>query len=117
NPGSFTRRRSICEHQKGFVFMNVIVLALVAVNDDEPQALALYLDVIGRLIAAAGARMISRFPVTKVGIGRIPAPLVILVEYPDRKAVDLVIQSDVYKAIGPIRDRAFSSFNMAIVAP
>lgn len=96
--------------------MSVKVIALVTINDDEPMALASYLAATGPLLEAVGAKMIQRFLVQEAVVGNKPAQSVMIVEYPNRQAVDAVFNSQVYKDIVPIRDRAFSTYNVSVAS-
>jgi uncharacterized protein (DUF1330 family) len=49
-------------------------------------------------------------------MGPAPAETVVMVEYPNRAAVDLVFGSADYASIIPVRDRAFLSYKISIVA-
>jgi uncharacterized protein (DUF1330 family) len=49
-------------------------------------------------------------------VGDRPAQTMIIVEYPDRNAVDRVFNSAEYRAIIPLRDRAFSKYQVSVVA-
>jgi uncharacterized protein (DUF1330 family) len=95
--------------------MTVLVVALVTVAEDAPSALATYFRVTEPLLARAGARIIQRFEINEVVVGRPPARYVVIVEYPDRAAVDVVFESPEYKAIVPIRDAAFLDYHVSIV--
>jgi uncharacterized protein (DUF1330 family) len=95
--------------------MVVTVVALVTVREDRPVDLAAYLEATTPLLAKAGARIVKRFKVNEVVAGRNPAQTVVIVEYPDRAAVDLVFGSLEYQRIIPYRDRAFSDYHVSVV--
>lgn len=95
--------------------MPIQVLALVTVNDDEPAALAKYLEATGPLLERAGGQIVQRFNVNQVVVGNRPAKSVIIVEYPSMEAVDMVFQSDEYKQIIPYRDKAFKDYHVSVV--
>jgi uncharacterized protein (DUF1330 family) len=63
----------------------------------------------------ADAKVIQRFKTNKVAIDGPPARIIILMEYPDQKALDLVYQSKEYRAAKSIRDIAFSSHVVCVV--
>jgi uncharacterized protein (DUF1330 family) len=96
--------------------MSVKVIALVTINEDQPMALAMYLAATGPLLDAVGAKILTRFRVQEAVVGQKPAQSVMIVEYPDRAAVDGVFGSQVYQDIIPIRDTAFSTYNVSIAA-
>lgn len=95
--------------------MTTTVLAMVTINEDEPQALARYLEVTGRLMKRANANIVQRFQVNEVVIGE-ASKTIIIVEYPNRDAINLVFQSEEYKALKPTRDKAFSSYDISVVS-
>ncbi len=95
--------------------MVVTVVALVTVREDCPVDLAAYLEATAPLLERAGARIIQRFKVSEVVAGRRPAQTVVIVEYPDRAAVDMVFGSAEYRRIIPYRDRAFSDYHVRVV--
>jgi uncharacterized protein (DUF1330 family) len=96
--------------------MAIQVIALVTVNDDEPQALAAYIAATFPLMEKAGGKILRRFTVNEVVVGHKPAKSVMIIEYPSREAVDLVFESETYRNIIPIRDIAFLDYNVSIVS-
>lgn len=95
--------------------MTVNVVALLTTNDNEPQALAHYFSVALPLLEKVGAKILQRYAVSEVVIGREPAKSVLIVEYPDRAAVDAVFASADYEALKPIRDRAFLEYSVSVI--
>ena len=95
--------------------MTVQVIALVTINEDEPIALAKYLETTAPLLEEAGARIVQRFDIGEAVVGGVPAQTVIVVDYPDRDAVDRVFQSDVYRDVRPYRDKAFRDYKVSVV--
>lgn len=93
----------------------VLVLAFVTVVEDAPDALAGYFKVTDPLLKRAGAKIVRRFSISDVILGRSPATTVVMVEYPSREAVDSVFGSPEYASISEVRDRAFSSYAITIV--
>ena len=92
----------------------VKVFALVTFNEDQAQALARYLEITEPLLQRAGAKIIERFSLEDDVIGKRPAKSVIIVEYPNRQAVDTVFSSPEYQAAIPFRDLAFSTYSVHI---
>jgi uncharacterized protein (DUF1330 family) len=92
-----------------------MVIALVTVCDECPAELAAYFKATTPLLERVGARIVQRFAINEVVVGRRPARSVVLVEYPDRAAVDAVFESPEYKAIIPIRDLAFLDYHVSIL--
>lgn len=96
--------------------MSVKVIALVTINEDEPMALASYLAATGPLLEAVGGKIIQRFTVQETVVGNKPAQHVMIVDYPNRQAVDAVFGSQIYQDIVPIRDRAFLTYDVSVVS-
>ena len=94
--------------------MTVTVLAMVTLAENQGAALARYLEVTAPLLERANAKVIKMFDLSEAVVGDRPAKRMILVEYPDRAAVDLVFNSQEYKDLVPIRDAAFSSYDISI---
>ena len=94
--------------------MTVTVIALLSVNEDEPAALAEYFRLTGPLLDRAGARITRRFTLAEAVVGQRPAQMAVMVDYPDRAAVDMVFQSPEYAAAIPSRDRAFLRYDISI---
>lgn len=95
--------------------MSATVVALVTVNEDEPQALAAYLDATTPLLERVGAKIRQRFTLTEVVVGEPTPQTMIVVEYPSKDAVFEVFRSDVYRDIIPVRDQAFSTYSVSVV--
>lgn len=95
--------------------MTVHVIALVTVNEANPHALARYLEATMPLLDSVGARIVQRFEIGEAVVGDVPAQMVMVVEYPDRAAVDQVFQSDTYRDIRAVRDQAFLTYKVSLV--
>lgn len=93
----------------------VTVLAFVTVAEDAPEALAAYFKITGPLLDRAGARIVKRFSINDVVIGRRPAQTVVMVEYPSREAVDLVFESAEYASAIKHRASAFLDYSIVVV--
>ncbi|KPP88639.1 MAG: hypothetical protein HLUCCA08_17785 [Rhodobacteraceae bacterium HLUCCA08] len=95
--------------------MTATVIALVTLREDQQLALSEYLRVTEPLLKKAGGRVVKRFEINEVIVGHRPARSVVIVEYPDRAAVDSVFESPEYKGIIPVRDIAFADYHVSIV--
>jgi uncharacterized protein (DUF1330 family) len=94
--------------------MTVTVLAMITIAEGETMALSRYLEVTEPLLKRVNAKVINRFTINESVVGHRPAKTMVIVEYPNRTGVDLVFQSDDYKALLPTRDLAFSSYDISI---
>lgn len=89
-------------------------MALVTFDEEAPQALAEYLRGMAPLLERAGARLIRRIAVNRMMLGPRPAQSVLLVEYPNRAAVDLVLKSPDYRRLATTRQKAFLEYEISI---
>ena len=91
------------------------VVASMAFNPQEPEALQTYFDVAMPLLEKVGAKVAQKIEVGDPVIGEKASEIVMLVDYPSYDAIDSVFESDEYKAVIPIRDKAFLKYNVCIV--
>lgn len=94
--------------------MAVTVVALLSVNESEPLALGEYFRITTPLLERAKARIVKRFLLNEAIVGRTPAQMAVIVEYPDRAAVDLVFKSAEYRSAIPHRDKAFLKYEISV---
>lgn len=95
--------------------MSVKVIALVTINENEPLALAKYLETTTPLLEEVGAKIVQRFEIGEPVVGGVLAQTVIVVEYPDRSAIDQVFQSDAYQKVRQYREMAFHDYKVSVV--
>lgn len=93
----------------------VTVLAFVTIAEDAPDALAAYFQITDPLLKQVGARIVKRFAINDVVIGKKPSQTVVMVEYPSRDAVDRVFGSPEYAAAIKYRDRAFLDYAITVI--
>lgn len=94
--------------------MSVTVLAIVTFAENQRAALSHYLEVTTPLLERANANVTKMFDLNKAVVGHQPAKRIIIVEYPNRAAVDVVFNSSEYIALIPTRDIAFTSYDISI---
>jgi uncharacterized protein (DUF1330 family) len=94
--------------------MPLTVLALTTLRPGGEAALARYMEVVGPLVAAAGARLLARHTVQDTLAGTAPQ-VVTLVEYPDRAALGLVFDHPDYHALKAIKDQAFARYDVCVL--
>lgn len=94
--------------------MTVTVVALLSINEAEPAALGEYFRITTPLLDRAKARIVRRFTLNEALVGKRPAQMAVIVEYPDRAAVDMVFQSDAYRSAIPYRDKAFLKYEVSV---
>lgn len=91
------------------------VLAILRTNPGQPRALATYLASALPLIEAAGGKVSKQMELGEQLIGKEGISMALLVDYPNREAVDAVFSSPDYKSLIPVREQAFLSYNVSIV--
>lgn len=90
---------------------------LIVTADPAPEgaaAMSSYTFAVHELFAVAGGKVIRRGQIGQTLAGRFPA-LFLLMEFPTRRAILEVFDSDAYQAILAARERAFSHVNIAIL--
>ena len=95
--------------------MTVKVIALLTIREDEPKALAEYLDRAEPILSRSGARIAARYAVTDTLVGDPTVKTMVVVEYPSREAVRDALESPEYAALKPLRDRAFAHYQISVV--
>ncbi|WP_300029774.1 DUF1330 domain-containing protein [uncultured Roseobacter sp.] len=95
--------------------MTVTLMALLSVDEDAQEDLAIYMRATSPLLKRAGAVIRQRFRVNSVVVGNQPARSVVIVDYPDQRAVDSVFQSPEYAAVKENRDRAFPFYQITVL--
>lgn len=94
--------------------MPLTVLALTSLRPGGDAALSQYLVVVGPLMQAAGARVLSRHAVQETLAGAAPE-FVSLVEYPDRAALAAVFDHPDYRALQAVKDQAFTRYEVCVL--
>lgn len=94
--------------------MPVTVIAMVTFAEDEIDALRQYLEVTRPLLDRANAKIVKQFTLNEVVVGHRPAKRILIVDYPDREAVDRVFKSREYQELILIRDKAFTTYEISI---
>ncbi len=95
--------------------MAVKVMATIQINPDAPDALQTYFETTSPLLENVGARVVERFALGEPIVGESLGESLMIVEYPDLLAVDGVFGSEAYKAIIPVRDKAFLKYNICVL--
>ncbi len=91
------------------------VIALVTINEEQPLALAKYLELTEPVLERVGANIIQRYMLDEEVVSHRPAKTIIVVDYPSRDAIDEVFSSREYEPAIPFRDVAFSTYSVHAV--
>ena len=96
--------------------MSTFVITCATINQDDPTAYSDYLSVAMPLLEKVGARIFQQFDTAGTVADDQPTERIVVVQYPDIDAVHSLYESDEYRTrVIPIRNKAFSSFNLSIV--
>ncbi|MEL6410426.1 MAG: DUF1330 domain-containing protein [Pseudomonadota bacterium] len=88
---------------------------MTSLRSGEQMALDTYLSVVGPLMEKAGARLINRYEVSESLSGSEAPQFVSLVEYPDAEAIRMVFEDPDYLALEPVRETAFSCYEVCVL--
>lgn len=94
--------------------MSAIMIALNTPNPDEAEAMTTYAQGAMPLIKASGGKPVGKFKCAEAITGSGFPQLVLVVEFPSKDAIKALFESAEYKALIPVRDKAFTSFNVCI---
>ena len=83
-------------------------------NPDEKTALEAYLSQSSALFKAVGGKPLAKYAIQATIIGDQKFSLVSMLEFPDAEVVKNVFESDAYKQLIPLRDKAFLELNAFI---
>ena len=92
----------------------ITVISSVVLNPDGAEAMQGYLAGVGPLTAAAGGENLQRYKLTKAIAGE-PFSITSTVEFPSMEAAESLFESEAYKALIPLTEKAFKRMNVAIV--
>ncbi|MEO1229139.1 MAG: DUF1330 domain-containing protein [Myxococcota bacterium] len=90
-----------------------MTLLIVTATPQDPEAMQAYGARAGALLVAAGGELLSRGRVTDRIAGE-PEGMSMVMRFPDADAVKGVFGSEAYAELLPLRERAFSSLNIAV---
>jgi uncharacterized protein (DUF1330 family) len=96
--------------------MSITVMIELIINDDQPHAMAKYLEEASVLLKRVNAHMIKRHRVPTADDWEGPTKWIVSLEFPDRESIDRVFMSAEYQDIIPTRDVAFSRYHVSIVS-
>ena len=95
--------------------MTKTILAMTSLKAGGSEALEKYISVVTPLMDAAGARLISRYEVSKNLSGSEPPHYVSVIEYPDEHALKMVFEHPDYISLQQVKDRAFSRYDVCVL--
>lgn len=96
--------------------MSVFVVACLTPHPENHADYETYISTALPLLERFGGRVAQQFPVGDVVVGRKPAETIMVVEYPDLASVHALFDSEEYKALIPVRDRAFSTYSVSLLS-
>lgn len=95
--------------------MTVKVVALLGLNEDEPEALAKYFGLMQPVMDRVGAKIISRDRLGDSVVGEMSVDLIVIVEYPDQSSVNEVFNGPEYETAREYRNKAFSAYSIQLM--
>lgn len=95
--------------------MSIKVVGHVRVNDDQPVALALYLDVVRHLFQRFGVEVLERKRFEYQNGDLTISEMVVVMRFPSRATINAVFDTPEYEAAKVYRDLAFSYNSLTIV--
>ncbi len=96
--------------------MSVLMIVNAQVNPQNTSALKEYASRSSEIFKSAGAKPLQKIEVDHVLVGDEKPDLIAVTEWPDKQKVLEVFDSEDYKAIIPLRARAFSHLSVYISA-
>jgi len=81
-------------------------------NPNAQESMQAYLKGVMPLLMGAGGQLVKRVKVQSSLTGKPPYGMVLMMDFPDRQALESMFASDSYAALIPARDRAFVSIDI-----
>jgi len=94
--------------EKSFLLINATA------NKDNMADLKTYLGSIMPVFGKNGGKPIGRYRATDQLLGDNGPEMVALIEFPSSEAIKTMVESDDYKALGELRQKAFTKLNLTI---
>ncbi len=94
---------------------NVLFVSLGTIDETAPDALKEYAAAAPPILAAAGAKARVRAKLSEQLVGSDAPQTVFVAEFPSAEAARSAFQSEEYKALIPIRDKAFRKLDFFLV--
>ena len=83
-------------------------------NADEQEAMQTYLAGVMPLLMGAGGQLVKRVIVKSSLTGKPSFGMALMMDFPDREAIESVFASDTYAALIPDRDKGFASIDICL---
>ncbi|MBC8755953.1 DUF1330 domain-containing protein [Kordia sp. YSTF-M3] len=91
-----------------------IMIVNAVLDPNEKEAFALYSERSGPLFKNVGAKPISKYKVAQNIVGDKKLQVVAIMEFPSKKAILDVFESEAYKELLPLRAKAFTELEVFI---
>ncbi|SHJ28766.1 DUF1330 domain-containing protein [Aquimarina spongiae] len=92
----------------------VIMIVSAQINPNQKEALDGYLEAAAPMFKAAGGTPINKYKIEGQLVGSHPTSLVSIMEFPSQESLLKVFESEDYKFILPLRDKAFLNLDVYI---
>lgn len=93
--------------------MTIKVIATIEIADEVEAGQ--YFAATMPLLEAAGAEIIDQMTVDHAVVGERVGAQIFVVIYPDMAALNSVFESQAYKNVIPVRDKAFSKYSINVI--
>lgn len=95
--------------------MPTLMVSTLSPNPERMEDVKQYMEITAPLIDAAGGKRLKRGRVLRAVVGAPEFKLFAVFEFPSPEAIEAFFASESYKEVIPLRERAFTAFDIAIV--
>jgi uncharacterized protein (DUF1330 family) len=88
----------------------MIVSGIINVN--EKEAYTSYVESTGPIFKKSGSNPIAKYPISQVLFGNDEIEFLAIMEFPNLETIQGVFNSEAYKKLLPIREKAFKKLNI-----
>ncbi len=82
------------------------------INPNEMEALQTYVQSVMPMLLEIGGQVVKRTKVTDVYFGEKPAEMVLMMDFPSKKALKNMFDSEAYQALIPLRNKGFTKVDI-----
>lgn len=82
------------------------------INPDGMESLQQYVQTVMPMLLELGGKVIKRTKITEVYFGEKPAELLLVMDFPSKKALKALFDSEAYQALIPLRNKGFSKVDI-----
>lgn len=94
--------------------MSVLLVSTATPNMENAELIQEYTSKAGPLLVAAGGKPVKKAKLTKPLVGNPDYAMSVIFEFPNTEAIEGVFNSEEYKALIPVREKAFKNLVISI---